>query len=456
MTMATRFRAVFFDKKFLRTLFTIALPIMLQNFLSAFVNILDTVMIGKLGTIELAAVGLGNQLFFLLNLILYGTGSGSMVFTAQFWGKKDFKGLQKTLGISMIVAVSFGILFTVCCVSMPKEILSLYTKDTAVIETGVQYLRLSALCFIPFAINFMLMITLRSIEKVKIAVGATLVSLVVNTTLNAVLIFGLFGAPALGVRGAAIATVIARFVELFITFTVTKYRKYPVLGTLKNHFIFDAKFLKVYLVIVLPVLLNETLWSFGITFHHKIFASINTFSYAAFNITNTISQLTWVIFIGFGNGVSVLIGKKIGEKHDSDARQYAAKVLLFIPVVAIFIGAALIPISYLVPFIFNVEPIVLSTVKKLFIVLACCYPLKACNMCILIGLVRAGGDTRFGMICDTFIMWLIAIPLAYSVSIHTALPPWVIYMCLFSEEPLKLLLGLWRIKSGKWLHSVTD
>ena len=423
---------------------------MLQNFLSAFVNILDTVMIGKLGTIELAAVGLGNQLFFLLNLILYGIGSGSMVFTAQFWGKKDFKGLHKTLGISMLVSVFFAILFTLCCVSMPKEILSLYTKDTAVIEVGVQYLRLSALCFIPFAINFMLMITLRSIEKVKVAVGATLVSLVVNTTLNAILIFGLLGAPALGVRGAAIATVIARFVELFITFAVTKYRKYPV------HFTFDAQFLKVYLLIVLPVLLNETLWSFGITFHHKIFASINTFSYAAFNITNTISQLTWVIFIGFGNGVSVLIGKKIGEKHDSEARQYAAKVLLFIPVIALFIGAALIPISYLVPFIFNVEPIVLSTVKKLFIVLACCYPLKASNMCILIGLVRAGGDTRFGMICDTFIMWLIAIPLAYSVSRYTALPPWVVYMCLFSEEPLKLLLGLWRINSGKWLHSVTD
>ena len=200
MTMAARFRAVFFDKNFLRTLFTIALPIMLQNFLSAFVNILDTVMIGKLGTIELAAVGLGNQLFFLLNLILYGIGSGSMVFTAQFWGKKDFKGLHKTLGISMLVSVFFAILFTVCCVSIPNKILSLYTKDTAVIETGVHYLRLSALCFIPFVINFMLMITLRSIEKVRIAVAATLVSLVVNTTLNAVLIFGLFGAPALGVR----------------------------------------------------------------------------------------------------------------------------------------------------------------------------------------------------------------------------------------------------------------
>jgi len=456
MTVTARLKPVFFDRQFLKTLLVIALPIMLQNFLSAFVNILDTVMIGKLGTIELAAVGLGNQLFFLLNLILYGIGSGSMVFAAQFWGKKNFKGVQKTFGISLIVAVCFAFLFTVCCMSMPEKILSLYTKDRAVINTGVAYLRVSALCFLPFAINFMLMITLRAIEKVKIAVGSTLVSIIVNTVLNAILIFGLFGVPALGVRGAAIATVAARCAEVGITFAITKYRKYPVLGPLKNHFSFDPQFLKIYFVVVLPVLLNESLWSFGITFHHKIFASINTFSYAAFNITNTISQLTWVIFIGFGNGISVLIGKKIGEHRSDDARLYAKKVLLFIPIVAVFVGAALIPISYLVPFIFNVEPIVLATVKSLFIVLACCYPLKACNMCILIGLLRAGGDTRFGMVCDTFIMWLIAIPLASFVSVHTVLPSWFVYMCLFSEEPLKLLLGLWRIRSGKWLHCVTD
>lgn len=456
MTAKIRVKSVFFDKQFLKTLLVIALPIMLQNFLSAFVNILDTVMIGKLGTVELAAVGLGNQLFFLLNLILYGIGSGSMVFTAQFWGKKDFKGVQKTFGISLIVAVCFALLFTVCCISMPEAILSLYTKDQAVIATGAAYLRISALCFLPFAINFILMITLRAIEKVKIAVGSTLVSIIVNLVLNAILIFGLFGAPALGVRGAAIATVAARCAEVGITFAVTKYRNYPVLGSLQNHFRFDPKFLKIYFLVVIPVLLNESLWSFGITFHHKIFASMNTFSYAAFNITNTISQLTWVIFIGFGNGISVLIGKKIGERKSDDAQRYAAKVLFFIPIVAVFVGAALIPISHLVPFIFNVERIVLATVKQLFIVLACCYPLKACNLCILIGLIRAGGDTRFGMICDTFIMWLIAIPLAFFVSTHTALPPWFVYMCLFSEEPLKLLLGVWRIRSGKWLHSVTD
>ena len=209
-------------------------------------------------------------------------------------------------------------------------------------------------------------------------------------------------------------------------------------------------------MIVLPVLLNESLWSLGITFHHKIFAGLNTFSYAAFNITNTISQLTWVIFIGLGNGISVLIGKKIGEKKYDEVRGYALRVLLFVPFVAVFVGAALIPISYLVPLFFKVEPIVVETVKKLFIVLACCYPLKAFNMCMLIGLIRAGGDTRFGMICDTFIMWFISIPLAYFLSVYSAIPVWAVYVCLFSEEPFKAALGLWRIRSGKWLRSVTD
>ncbi len=457
MAVKSNFVSKAFDKSFLRNLLIIAFPIMLQNFMSAAVNILDSVMIAKLGTTELSAVGLGNQLFFLLNLILYGLGSGSMVFCAQFWGKKNFEGLQKTFGISLITAFFFGTLFTLFCVIKPAEIVSLYTKDVAVIAAGAQYLRLSALCFLPFAVNFMFMLTLRSIEQVKVAVTATVVSIAVNVMLNAVLIFGLLGFPAMGVRGAAIATVAARIAELSITFAITKKRKYPILGPLKNHFGFDVKFLKIYFLIVLPVLLNESLWSLGITFHHKIFAGLNTFAYAAFNITNTISQLTWVIFIGLGNGISVLIGKKIGERNYTEARAYADRVLLFIPFAAAFIGAILIPISYLVPFIFrNVEPHVLHTVKKLFIVLACCYPMKAFNMCMLIGLVRAGGDTRFGMICDTFIMWFVSIPLAYFLSVYSAVPAWAIYVCLFSEEPFKAALGLWRIRSGKWLRSVTD
>ena len=444
----------FLDTNFLKILFTIAVPIMVQNFLNSLVNILDTIMIGRLGTVEIAAVGLGNQLFFLLNLVLYGTASGAMVFTAQFWGKKDLVGLRKTFGISLSTALFFSSLFTVFCMLMPEEILSLYSKDAAVIKTGAKYLRLVAGCFIPFSISFMFIFTLRAIEQVKAAVTVTIVSLTVNLVLNALLIFGLLGFPRLEVEGAAIATVAARCTELIFFFIITKKKKYPILGSLKEHFSFTGRFLCTFFLIVLPVIFNESVWSLGMTFHHKIFAGFNTFSYAAFNITNTVSQLTWVIFIGLGNGVSVLIGKKIGESNYGTAKKYASNIAVFAPFAAIFVGASLIPISFLIPHVFKVEPEVITYAKRFFMILAVCYPLKAFNMSMVVGVIRAGGDTKFGVFYDTFFMWIISIPLAFYLSIHTALPAWFIYLCLFADEPINAVVGLWRLRSGKWLHRV--
>lgn len=444
----------FFDKEFLRVLFIIAIPIMLQNLLNSFVNILDAIMIGQLGTIEIAAVGLGNQLFFLLNLILYGAASGSLVFTAQFWGRKDLQGLRKAFGLSMCTALFISLIFTVGCVIFPEQILRLYSKDDAVIKTGIEYLRPVAFCFIPFAISFIFMFTLRAIEQVKLSVTATLVSLFVNLILNAILIFGLLGFPRLGVKGAAIATVIARFSEMFFYIIVTKKEKSPILGSFIEHFSFSPRFVVSFFVIVLPVICNEVLWSSGITFHHKIFASMNTLSYAAFSITNTVSQLTWVVFIGLGNSVSILIGKKIGEGDYDQAKNYAVNIAKFSPIVAIFVGSLLIPISFLVPFIFNVEHEVYLQARNFFLILACCYPLKAFNLSMIVGILRAGGDTKFGVICDTLFMWIVSIPLSFTLSVHTSLPSWVIYLCLFADEPIKAFMGFRRLKSGKWLRTV--
>ncbi len=447
-------KQIFFDKAFLSKLFTLALPIILQNFINSFVNILDTVMIGRLGSVEIAAVGLGNQLFFLLNLILYGTASGGMVFTAQFWGKKDLPGLRKAFGISMILSLFFSALFTVLCITMPEQILSLYSNDSAVITLGAKYLRISALCFIPFAISFIFMFTLRSIEQVKITVVITFISFSLNLILNAVLIFGLLGFPRLGVRGAAIATVIARIVEVFLFIIMTKLKNYPILGKAKEHFAFNGKFLRMFFFVVMPVILNESIWSLGMTFHHKIFAGINTFSYAAFSIGNTVAQLIWVVFVGLGNAISVLIGKKIGEGDYDEAKNYAYRIAFFSPMLAVFVGSLLIPISFLIPFIFNVEPEVSRITKQLLLILACCYPVKVFNMSMVIGVVRAGGDTRFGVIYDACIMWFISIPLALYLSRYTNAGAWLVYTALFADEPIKLVLGIWRLKSGKWLRTV--
>jgi Na+-driven multidrug efflux pump len=187
-----------------------------------------------------------------------------------------------------------------------------------------------------------------------------------------------------------------------------------------------------------------------------IFARTNTDAIAAFNITNTVSQLTWVVFIGLGNGVGVLIGKKIGEGRNDLARDYASRIIRFAPLLSLAAVCILIPLSRILPFIFNVNENVIAAAGMMFIVLSCSYPFRAFNMSMLIGVCRAGGDTVFCIIYDIAIMWAIAIPLAAASTFIFHAPVWIIYACLIIEEPFKMLLGLWRFKTGKWLHNVTE
>jgi len=446
---------LFDDRNFYKSLFTIAVPIMLQNLISSFVNMVDTVMIGRLGTAEIAAVGLGNQVFFLFTMILFGVCSGAAVFTAQYWGKKDIEGIRKNTGLSLLIVTSVGAVFTAASIAAPRFIIGLYSNDGAVIELGAAYLRAVAPCFIPFAISFLLTIVMRTIEKVKLSMITTLVALSINVVLNYLFIFGAGPIPAMGVVGAAIATVIARVIELVILVSVSYGKKYAIAGTLKELFGFDLVFVARFFTITLPVIVNELLWSLGITVQSVIFARTNTDAIAAFNITNTVSQLTWVIFIGLGNGAAVLIGKKIGEGSEAEARDYASRITLFAPLVAAFIAVFLIPLSWTLPYLFNVNANVFAIISVMFIILTVSYPFRAFNMAMVIGVSRAGGDTVFCMVYDIFFMWILALPLAAAASFVFHAPVWIIYLCLASEEPLKMLIGLARLRSGKWLNNVT-
>ncbi|MDR1862357.1 MAG: MATE family efflux transporter [Treponema sp.] len=447
---------LFSDKEFYKSLFIIAIPIMLQNLINSLVNMLDTIMIGRLGTVEIAAVGLGNQIFFLYNLTLFGICSGGAIFTAQFWGKKDIRGIRKNMGFCMTLNLMVGILFTAGAAFIPDKLIGFYSRDPLVIRAGEVYLRTLAPSFIPFAINLALVLTLRSVEKVKLAIMATLVALSMNGALNYLFIFGAGPVPAMGVRGAALATVISRFVETLILVTVSYARRYPPAGSPGELFAFNGPYVRRFLKITLPVILNEIAWSTGITVQNLIFARTDTDAIAAFNITNTFSQLTWVIFIGLGNGMAVLVGKKIGEGREQTARDYASLIIRFAPLLSLAVGAALFGLSAFLPLVFNVGPAVLKAASQMFLILCLSYPFRAFNMSMVIGICRAGGDTVFCVIYDIAVMWLLALPLAAAAAFVFGAPVWVIYLCISAEEPVKMFLGLWRFRSGRWLHSVTD
>lgn len=448
-------KELFSDKAFFRALFTIAVPIMLQNLINASVNMADTVMVGRLGTEEIAAVGLGNQVFFLYTMILFGIGSGGAVFTAQFWGKQDIPGIRKTTGFSLALALSVSAVFTLGALLAPGAVLSVYTRDPEVIRLGTAYLRTLAPCFAPFAVSFVFTLMMRSTEKVRLPMVATLVSLSINVALNYLLIFGFGSIPALGVRGAAIATVVSRLVEMTILLAASYSRSYAMAGSLRELFGFDLTFMRRFLIIALPVIVNELLWALGVTTQNVILARTGTEAIAAFNITNTVSQLGWVFFIGVGNGAAVLIGKKIGEGSEDTARRYAGRLVRFAPLSAAAIALLLVPMSWIIPFLFKVSPGVVAITGGMFIILAVSYPFRAFNMSMIIGVCRAGGDTLFSVVYDIIFMWLFALPLAAAASFIFGAPVWVIYLCIAVEDPLKMLLGLSRLKSGKWLRNVT-
>jgi putative MATE family efflux protein len=449
-----KLRSLFDDRQFYRNLFAIAVPIMFQNLINAFVNMVDTVMIGRLGTVEIAAVGLGNQVFFLYILILFGIVSGGSIFTAQFWGKRDLGGIRKNTGFCLVLSLSTALIFSAGAVLFPRSIIGIYSRDPLVIASGALYLRTLAPAFIPFAVSHVFVLTLRSTGEVRIPMLTTVIALSVNVILNYLLIFGIGAIPPMGVAGAAAATVAARVVELLILLFLSYRGRHAPAGSLRELLAFRGPFARRFFRVCIPVILNESIWSLGVTIQNIIFARTHTGAIAAFNITNTVSQLTWVLFIGLGNGVAVLIGNRIGEGKESSARDYAARIILFAPILAAGTALILIPLSLLLPLIFNVDGEVLKSTGQMFIILALSYPFRAFNMSMVVGICRAGGDTVFCAIYDVIFMWTAALPLAAAASFLFHAPVWVIYLCVVMEEPLKVILGLWRYRSGKWLRNV--
>ncbi len=443
------------DGRFASDLLRIGLPIALQNFVSASVNMIATIMVGRLGATSLAGVGLGNQVYFLLMLFLFGVSTGGGVFTAQYWGKKDLSGVRRTVGLSMAIGVFAALAFAAAAAIAPAALIGLYSRDGEVIALGARYLRISALGYLPLAISSVLGLSMRSVEKVRLPLLATAFSLAVSLFLSWVLIFGKLGAPAMGVEGAAWAGVVARVIECAILGFIARARRYPCIGRLREMADWPGTWVKRYIQVALPVVLNEVTWSVGITLYSVIFARAGTEALAAYSVTNTVSQLAMVIFFGTGNAAAMMIGKKIGEGDRGSAFAYARRFALIAPLLGIGVGALIVPFRLLLPFLFRLEGPVFSQASVMLLVLAGLYPFKVFNFHLVVGVCRAGGDTRFGMFYDLFGVWGLALPLAALGAFAWGFPAWGIYLMTASDDLGKSLLGIWRLRSRRWLHDVT-
>lgn len=444
-----------FDREYFQGIFRIGLPIIIQNVVLSALNLVDVLMIGQLGEVSVASVGLGNQVTFLQFFLIFGVTSGCAVFAAQFWGRKDVVSVRKVLGIAVSMAGLGSLLFTLLAVGFPRFALGIYSRDPAVIDLGSQYLRIVGLCYPFIAITFSHASVLRSTGNVRLPMVTGIIALGLKTLLTYGLVFGHFGMPQMGLPGAAISTVIARVLESVLLVSAVHIFRTPAAARLSEMFAFSRAFLFSVLKTSLPVLYNEMLWSLGITTYNAIFARIGTEAIAAMNISSSIENLAFVLFIGISDACGIMIGNSIGAGEEQKAYDYARRTLLLGTLGAMAMGGVVYLLSGYLLELYKVSPQVLDYAHKALMVVSGCLWIRVNNMMIVVGVLRAGGDTRFGFLLDAGTVWGVGIPLALLGAFVFKLPVYWVYLMIMSEELTKYLIGLWRVFNRKWMHDLT-
>ncbi|MBS4538703.1 MATE family efflux transporter [Clostridium sp. D2Q-11] len=449
-------RSLFFDKEFYKKLVSIALPISLQNLISSSLNMVDTVMIGQLGETSIASVGIANQVFFFFVLLLFGLNSGSAIFISQYWGKRDIINIRRVLGFAVVSGVFISVIFTVAALFFPEEILSLFSKDNSVIELGRQYLVIICFSYIITSITFSYSFASRSIGKAKLPMIVSAISLGLNTLLNYLLIFGNFGFPQLGVKGAAIATLIARTVELVLLLSIIYSKGFVLDAKIKEMLDLSKEFIKKILKTTTPVILNEAFWSLGIITYSAVYGRISTEAFASVQISNTVQQVFMVVSMGVGNACAVMIGNSIGANEESLAIDYAKRFSFITPIIGIIIGVFIVAFSPIILGFFDVSPVVRSNVEKILIIFAIFMAFKVFNTTLIIGILRGGGDTTFSLFLEAGSVWIVGVPLAIIGGHLLHLPVYWVVALVSLEEFVKALVGIPRIISKKWLRNVIE
>ena len=444
------------DRTFLRELLTIAIPISFQQLIYASLNMIDVFMVGQLGETAIAAVGLSNQVFFVLILILFGATSGMAIFTAQFWGKHEIEPIRKVLGMSLITAACVALIFTLVATLMPEAVLGFYTDDTEVIDLGSSYLRIVGFTYIAVAIATAYIAVLRSIQLIRLTIIATVSALTFKTILGYGLIFGIGGLPELGVRGAAIGTASGWTLELVLLLILIYTQKTPLAANPLTLFSFDKAFFGRVLKTVWPAVANELFWSFGITTYYAIYAHIGTDSIAAVNINATIEELGFVVFMGLANGCAVMVGNRIGARKKDEAYEIVRRVIIIGVTFAVIVGVIIFFLRDVVVGRYDLSPSGAKNVRMLMLMMACTLWIRMFNFSTFVGALRAGGDTRFALIMEICSIWLIGVPAAYIAAFVFHLPVYYVYLAVSIEEIAKAFVSGWRFKSKKWIHDLVN
>ena len=441
---------------FYNTLLKLAIPIIIQNLIASSINMIDTIMIGKIGETEIAAVGIANQYFFLFNLLVIGITSGAGVFISQYWGQKNEEYIQKTLGLSLIASIISSILFTIVALLVPKTIIKLFNKDPYVIDMGVQYLKIICTSYIFTAISFAYGVSSRCIEDTIPPMIVSAIALVTNATLNYVFIFGHLGFPAMGVRGAAIATLIARVVEA-ASMVLYIYAKKGVLAAKWRKMVdINKSFIQRAARTIIPVVTNDIFWALAMIIYAIAYGSLGTQAMAAIQITTTVQNVSMVFTFGLAHSAAVMIGHQVGAGNIEEGQVFSRRFLKLSVIIGILTGIILALSTPTILSFFNIsEEVYISTLRILYIVSATIF-MKFTTAVIIVGILRGGGDKGYALKIETLTMWGVGVPLVFLGSFILKLPVEAVVLMVTLEEVTKMTFSVKRLRSSNWIRQVVN
>ena len=459
------FKKLIGDKAFYRRVLMVAVPIIIQNGITNFVSLLDNIMVGQVGTIPMSGVTIVNQLIFVFNLCLFGATSGPGIFTAQFYGSGDQEGIRHTFRFKFLICAFLALLGIGVFSVGGTPLINLYltgegdpAEASQMLSYGLEYLKIMLIGFIPFGVCNAYSSTLRESGETVVPMVGAVAAVFVNLILNYILIFGKFGAPVMGVAGAAWATSISRFVELAIVagWTHLHPEKMPFIRGAYRSFRVPRQLTRDITFKGLPLLVNEFFWSAGMAFLSQCYSTCGLDVVPAYNIANTLFNLTSVAFLAMGTSVGIIMGQMLGAGNtEQEVRDANNKLIALAIFCGLSFGIVMAAVSGLFPLLYNTTDTVRTIAKQLIIVTAMAMPFSAYSTCGYFTL-RSGGKSLVTFIFDSCFVWCVLIPIAFCLSRFTDMPIIPLYLICQCADSSKCLLGYWMIKKGNWIQNLVQ
>ena len=444
------------DRNFYRSFAVLCLTLMLEQAVILSVNLADNIMLGRYSESALSGVAAVNQIQFVLQQIVFGVSSGMIVLGSQYWGQKRTGEIRMLSSIAMRAALGVAIALFIAVSLFPEQTLRLFTRDAAIVAEGVAYLKIIRFTYLFFAASSILLGTMRVVESVQIALRVSLLSLVLNCSINYVLIYGRFGAPEMGVRGAAIGTLTARIVELFVFAWYVFVRDRRVSMQPSDFLSADREMARDFFRVASPVILTQTLWGLANALQTVILGHMSDVAIAAQSISSNVFLLLKVASVGASSAAAILIGKAIGEGKDlSVLKEYTRTLQALFVAIGLVLGAALMIIRVPLLRVYNISDETRALANAYMIIQSVVLVTMSYQMPTNGGIIRGGGDTRFVMILDLISIWGIVLPFSCLAAFVWRLSPIIVIILLNSDQVFKCVPAFIRVNSYKWIKRLT-